>query len=1283
MSNIIDIYGLTPVQEGIYAQYYQNTDTQAYQLRFLLRMSKEADLSLVRESIGFLALRHDVLKSAFAVSKSTGAVKQVVLQNRVPVFRVLSLNTAFTQKEMEAILAQDSDITFDLQKDALAAITVIDFTDERYMYVHAHHIILDGWCLPVLMQDLERFYTALAAGVDSGTLARMIEKEKLQNTSFAAYVNWLKEQDTKQTANYWRTLLKGYEPDSAFEKTEPDYADIKTMEIGFSQDMSREIEAFAKEHKLSLNTVFETVLGLTLQKYKGTNDIVFGTVTSGRNAKLQNISRTLGPFINTIPIRFTVAGDTPMLDLLQQVQKQSIHSAEQSFFSLTELFKTGGLDKKVMETLFVFENYYLGDLNEATDGLLRLQPLFFKEQTEFPLTVTVTKMDGAFRVRAVFVSALYTEEHISNLLETMTDSMTRLIDMSKQALSAADALPSFQTLTPGEAKQILHAFNSTAVSYDKDKSVYDLFREQVEKTGQTASVKDETTCYSFAQLDADAAKVDAYIRNKVGAEKQVIGVLCDRSYVLLAAIYGIIRGGNAYLPISPQYPPERINTMLETSGCKLVLAQKQYLHLTDKACNVEALLQSVLSDPVPSPAAMPQDTLYVIYTSGSTGTPKGAMVSNRSAVNRIHWMANRFFDETTVVMLKTPYTFDVSVWEIFGFGMFGFSLYVLPPEEHYRQSSVLSYIEKGNVTDLHFVPTVFEQFLAALKKEKDPQTKLRSLRHIILSGESLSAQAVNAFRSYYNGQVTIHNLYGPAECTVDVTAYACAETETDPVPIGKPIDNTQIYITDQYMQPVPIGVTGELCIAGENVGLGYFNDPARTNEVFIPNPFGEGRLYKTGDRAYWREDGNIIFVGRNDFQVKINGQRVELGEIEAALCASDGIESTAVVVRKDETDRQMLCAFYTGQETAGQGLRNRLGKTLPRYMVPQVFMHLETMPLTTSGKIDRRALAAIEIPEPSAAHEYEPPVNALELQICQAFITVLNVEQVGRNDSFYDLGGTSLQMIQLLSRAPLDTISPADFMLDPTPKHLALMLDREEEMEYTILKPLYLPKNSARAILLFSFGGGDASAFTALIEVFRKQEENCSLWYVPWLEDASFPAAAEEIQKLCKETVVSFYSHCAGAVTAFKLLDILNRDKPQIKQLVAGGNILPPFGKKPFNIWKRMTDGMILAFLQRAGLPADEMPTDRKKVIIARFRRDTNQFFSYMETKTAPTPVDVYLILSKKDPFTRNYRVAESRWSPYVRKVCALHFIDSNTHYFQTEQANLLHDYLLQSMKEG
>ena len=911
-------------------------------------------------------------------------------------------------------------------------------------------MILDGWSLPLLLKDLSDYYDALVSGTDKNVLEQKIRDELQTETSFAAYVNWIGSLNREAAFDYWQTLLKNYNAHRIYTPATNGSSSLITKDFSFSEETSTEIEAFAKKHKLTPNTVFECVAGLAVQKYKGTNDVVFGKVISGRHALLKRIDRTVGPFINTIPVRLKTKPSASPLSVLNQLQRQSVSSAEYGFLSLPQLCKVCELDSKAIDTLFVFENYPAADEKALRAGMLQLRPVSFQEQTEFPFTVTVMKKNGSYLVRAAASSAQYSNWDLLCFLDTLQESMRRLIAMPEQLLTNAGTVSAFHALTSHETRRILYDFNDTAVSYDKERSVYDLFEAQVKKGGQ-ACIRDERQTCTFAQLNDDASRIDAYIRQTVGAEKQVVGVLCDRSYAQLAAIFGIVRGGNVYLPISPRYPSERMQTMLQTSGCKLVLAQKQYAQMLECACCVENILAQAVPDTLPAPAAKPDDALYVIYTSGSTGTPKGAMVTNRSAVNRIQWMANRLFDEATVVMLKTPYTFDVSVWEIFGFAMCGFSLYILPPDAHYSQNEVLAHIERGQVTDLHFVPTVFEQFLSALDHTPDAKQKLRSVRHLILSGESLLAKDVNAFRKYHDGQITVHNLYGPAECAVDVTAYTCAETETDPIPIGKPIANTQIYILDNYMQPVPIGVTGELCIAGDNVGLGYLNRPELTTEKFVDNPFGEGKLYKTGDLAHWRADGNIVFVGRNDFQVKLNGQRVEPGEIETALSAIEGVDSAAVIVKKDETDRPLLCAFYTGKEIPTADLRALLSRTLPRYMVPQVFVHLETMPLTASGKTDRSALPAANITPQADAAPCAPAKTKEEIALCKVLQTVLHSESFSMNSNYFALGGDSIRAIHLVSELEKSgyKLSVADVMRAETLRETA------RQMKQTTVGALY------------------------------------------------------------------------------------------------------------------------------------------------------------------------------------------------------------------------------------
>ena len=620
----------------------------------------------------------------------------------------------------------------------------------------------------------------------------------------------------------------------------------------------------------------------------------------------------------------------------------------------------------------------------------------------------------------------------------------------------------------------------------------------------------------------------------------------------------------------------------------------------------------------------------------------------------------------------------MSVWEIFGFAMHGFSLHILPPCDHYRMGATLDAIEKGQVTDLHFVPTVFGSFLEYLKEHPEERGKLRSLKNVFLSGEALHASLINDFAALPPEEIRLHNLYGPAECAVDVTFYDCARSETDPVPIGRPVANTRIYVLDKDLQPVPVGVTGQICIAGANVGKGYLGDPERTAEKFIDDPFGEGKMYLTGDLGYWREDGQLIFVGRNDDQVKLHGQRIELGEIEAALSKIEGV-TNACVLLKNDPDR--LTAFYTGtaDETA---VSATLARVLPAYMRPSALLRMETMPTNASGKTDRQALADVPLPE-LRERSCEPPESETEKAVCEAFSEVLGAHTVGRNDSFHDLGGTSLQLIKLLSRPPLEKLTPEDFLSDPTPAGLAKKLDGTEKTSYTYLVQLYHPRTATKALVLFSFAGGNASAFTALAAVFRREKSDIALYYMPWLKDDDFPAAAEEIRKLSSFQPVGFYSHCAGAVTAMRLLDMLNRDRPVISSWTAGGNIPPKPGKRAVNVWKAMPDDAIFRFLTYAGLPKDGISQEQKHTLIMRFRRDTAQFYAYAKKKKKHTPICVHLVLSKNDPFTRNYPQASEHWNCYTSSVKRVSYIRSESHYFQSKEADLLFGILSDYLKEG
>ncbi len=976
------------------------------------------------------------------------------------------------------------------------------------------------------------------------------------------------------------------------------------------------------------------------------DSLFLGTTVLNRDGNKEK--NTLGMFVNTAPFLVELEYDNTFAYNVEKTGLGVVALFRHQKYNYSDILAEIRSEYKFTKRLFDVLINYQNARVEGTHASLDWYPNGNQVEA-LQIHILLKPNDGSFTIHYDYQLGKLTSEDIEVLhkrvCQLVFDGITHL----------EKPLYQLEIMDDIEKDTVLHRFNDTNVDFPHNRSVYSLFDECVsEFHNKTYSIIDGKNKHSLWELRRDAEIIDATIRTE---KKQIIGVLCDRSYLELAAIYGIVRGGNAYMPISPDYPAERIQLLKDSSGCQIILSQRKYQHLTESLVIEDILLNHRSVEPLPI-AASAEDTLYVIFTSGSTGLPKGAMISNRSAINRINWMAKKYFDHSTVVMLKTPYTFDVSVWEIFGFAICGFSLYILPPDDHYRQDKVLQQIASGGITDIHFVPSVFNQFLVALQGSG---VDLPSLRHVFLSGEALTAAQVNCFMSNSHHEATIHNLYGPTECAVDVTYYDCKPIECDPVPIGKPIDNCSLLVLNKFLRPVPIKVMGQIAIAGVNVGKGYVNDITKTDERFIDNPYGDGKLYLTGDIGYWRADGNLVYVGRNDQQVKINGQRVELGEIEAVLSSIDGMRSVAVIVLN-----QKLVAYYTGDTTVD--LRTAMGQRLPRHMIPSSFIPLNQFPLTSSGKIDKKALSRMTVSESSLP--YDPPKNELERKIANLFMDVLHIERVGRNDNFYDLGGSSLDLMEMLCIPPLDILSSSEFLLRPTPAELASYLENYSSKS-ELLSPLYLPSKRICSYVLFPFAGGDASAYTALVGEFRKRDVPVALYFTPWLND--YKSAAEEIIHLCEVSRVRFYSHCAGAVIALKLLNILNsNDDWTIEKYYAAG-MVPP--QKPLNIWQSMSDKAILFALKKAGLP-----TSVQDGFIPQFRNNTSELFSYFKECTRATNCNLSIILNKNDPLTANWKRARSLWGRYVSTVEETHFLSSQSHYFQTTDASMVADILLSDL---
>ena len=1125
---------------------------------------------------------------------------------------------------------------------SLFDLKIVEVNGKRGLLYVLHHVICDAWSLSLLRWQLHQ----------------ILEEEIIPPSfSFMDYCwglsSYYNSRRFGADRSYFLSQFRGHKED--LPAIDPPARSFQSSSLTFeiSSDLSDKIKNYLEKAGVSQFVLLLAAFGICYSKRH--NDAgCFYVGTTILNRTTEKDLRTIGPFIDDVPLLFELQGGLNAREVLRNTEEMVFNAFRHHRFNypmLQEEIRGETSDPRLYDVIFNYQAEYeiLGDYPAQ----------WFQTGRQYePLQIHIDHRNDSNKLMVTYNYLLekYSDRDVERLHRHYMNVLGSMTGDDEQPVSGI-------SLMDREERTAVEKLSWGRIRQLPDKSLYHLIEEQ-----ESGSVVDGATGseYSLSALKRDAEKIDAAVR-AVRETKRVIAVICERSYAELAAIYGVIRGGNAYLPISPEFPPERIEAILGISGCDTVLTQRKYSHLAPGAMVIEDILSGQGAggqDPSPALpiAALPEDLLYVIFTSGSTGQPKGAMISNRSAVNRILWMADRYFSPETTVMLKTPFTFDVSVWEIFGFAVAGFRLYILPPFDHYRQDRVIDHIYRGKVTDIHFVPSVFSSFLDALDAQgvqdaeeakdvlEEGGSKTDSLKNIFLSGEALPAPLVR------RAPAPVHNLYGPTECAVDVTYYDCTGTETDPVPIGYPVDNCRMYILNRNLQPVPVGVKGQICIAGVPVGIGYIRDSARTAERFVPDPYGAGQMYLTGDIGYWNDDGAIVYVGRNDRQVKINGQRIEPEEIETALMQL--VPEAAVIVEEDR-----LIAFYTGKESAS--LRKELGGILPGYMIPHSFTHVKEMPRMASGKIDRSALRQI----PREERKYEPPVNETERKLCALFSEVLKKESVGRSDSFFDLGGTSLDMLSLLCRPPLDQLSPPDFMTHSSPAELAALLGSTEAA--ASLVPLYVPDQPFHSgIILFPYAGGDAVAYTALVAEFKKRKAPAALYFLSWGENLD--GARTRILELAGEMEIRFYSHCAGSVLAMKLLEQLNGPQMTVSRYFAGADIPPARAE---NIWKTISDRELMKVLSQAGLPL--LPRDRMEDLIIRFRSNTEEYFEFLGSRREKIPCRATLILSRKDLFTQDYQNAVERWSQYVVAVGDIHYIDSPTHYFQSTEAAALADILL------
>ncbi len=998
------IYPLANMQKGMLFHNAMDQTSGAYLQQIVIELKGRVHPDILEESFHEIVKRHEILRASFEY-EITSEPRQIIARERKTPFASIDLtgeNRTRQHRFIETYLKEDQEKGFDLSSEALMRVCLIRMNDESYRLIWSHHhILLDGWCLGIVLSELFSLYGKIMKGE-----SRRLKEPK----PYGDYIKWLEEQDKEEAAAYWKDYLKGYESRSelpAFNRgaTSEEYGG-KEKVISFSKELTTKITRIAKTHHVTINTVLQGIWGMILAKYNNTDEVVFGTVVSGREAPVDGIEEMVGLFIHTIPTRISFEGARSFKEVLKKTQAESIESNRYSYMNLSEIQELSEMKRELITHVMAFQNYAFDEelfRSQSGESGFELEGVHGKERTNYDFNLTGVLEDEQLKLKLTFNENVYD----NTIIETLEK---HIITVAEQvAEDETQTLRDINLVSKEEKHRILHIFNDTKTNYPKDKPLHELFEEQAMKTPDQTALVFGSQRMTYRELNKKANQTARLLREKGIGRGSIAAIIADRSFEMIIGIIGILKAGGAYLPIDPETPRDRIDYMLKNSGAALLVTTDSLLQPFDiRTVDLRSDELHLLGEENLPRVNSSSDTAYIVYTSGSTGTPKGVVIPHYSAARVVQNTNYIDITEDDAILQLSNYSFDGSVFDIFGALLNGASLVLIEKETVLNTHELAEVIKKEQVSVM-FITTALFNTLADINIGC-----LAKLRKILFGGERASIPHVRKVLDHAGRDKLIH-VYGPTESTVYATYYFINEIDekADTIPIGSPLANTSVLIMDEAGKLVPIGVPGELCIAGDGLSKGYLKREELTAEKFIPHPFMPGeRLYKTGDLAKWLPDGNIEFIGRIDHQVKIRGFRIELGEIESRLEMHEDINETIVTVREDGENRPYICAYITAKrEISLDELKGFLGEKLPEYMIPAYFVNMDKLPLTKNGKVDRKAL-----PEPDRSAgteaEYEAPRNYVEQRIISILEDVLGTERMGISCHFFDKGGNSLKAMQ-------------------------------------------------------------------------------------------------------------------------------------------------------------------------------------------------------------------------------------------------------------------------------
>jgi amino acid adenylation domain-containing protein/non-ribosomal peptide synthase protein (TIGR01720 family) len=989
---IEDVYMLSPLQEGMYYQWLVSPNTSIYFDQITCRIKGKLDIAALQNSYQQLVARHAVLRTSFT-HQYAGRSLQVVSKNVQSEFIYHEL-TGDTEAQVIAAREADRARGFQLHEGSQMRLTVLNTGADSYELIWSHHhILMDGWCLGLLIKEFFEIYHALVHG-------KTPELEKAY--PYSNYIKWLNGKDQSQSLAYWKTYLAGYETGSYLPKSASQPG--QQQELGFALDAAttQSIKTLCAKLGVTESTFFHVAWGALLSRYNNTNDVVFGSVVSGRPAELEGIENMVGLFINTIPVRINAAIDQSFDAQLKAFQKASVESNDHHYTQLAHIQSTTELGQELFDHILVFENYPVEEMLEKSfepnEEGFALVSATTSSTDNFGFTVVVLP-GNQINVKFLYDDGQYQQQQVQSMQRHFANIIRRI------AQEPSLTVNSLEYITENERYRLLHELNDTVTFYPADKTIVELFEAQVAKAPANVALVFGNKKYTYTELNERSNQLAHYLRENYAIDPGTpVGVQLERSERNVIAMLGVLKAGGAYVPMDPGYPAERTSYMMQDSKLAVVIDNNEMESFTQQHSKYAKHNLPCINKPA--------DVAIVLYTSGSTGKPKGVMLPNTGVVRMVRDTNYISVNSNDVVLSLSNFIFDGSTFDIYSALLNGATLVIAGSDQLLNPDALNSVIAENKVSCFLATTALFNIYTDS------DSLSLDKVHTVMFGGEMVSLNHVKKFKEKYPAVRLLH-MYGPSENSTYSTWYEVKDVagENRTIPIGTPISNTQVYILDSAGMPAPFGIAGEICIGGPGLAHGYINKPGLTAEKFVPNPFRPGEtMYKSGDLGKWRPEGVIEILGRKDDQVKIRGFRIELGEIENQLNAYEGVEASAVITIKQESgDRELAAYIVSKSKLDAQDMLAFLSKSLPAYMLPVQIVQLDQLPLNFSGKVDKKKLAGIGGERLSRQKECIAPRNSTEETLVSIWRKILDKPQIGINYDFFETGGDSIKVIRLIS----------------------------------------------------------------------------------------------------------------------------------------------------------------------------------------------------------------------------------------------------------------------------